>query len=440
MNHIVTLTDIGDGITSGVITAILPKIGDSISEGDTLMELETDKAVIPFPAPTNGTLTKLLVNEGDEVKVGVQLAVIEAAAGSAPAAKQPTEQPSTKTNTAAPIQAPVPPPAAKTSPAPAPAAPTAATNETRDAEPAGFIAASPATRKLARELGVQLSNVRGSGRNARVTMEDLKIHVKSALGSAPSGAGINTMPATAPLPNFSEFGTVEIKPISRLRKTIAANMQTAWSSIPHVHHHSKFELSTISALQKQAHAAFKEKGSTFSVTPVLIKAMAQVLAEFPDFNSSYDAARGQLHVKQYYNIGVAVDTPAGLIVPVIRNVDSLSVFAIGKTLRELAAKTRERKVGLSDLKGACMTLSNLGGIGGEHFTPIINPPEVAILGVARTVEEVRMVNGVPVAVPMLPVTLGYDHRVIDGAVAARFLVRLKQLIEEPAMLLMNVET
>ncbi|BBM89185.1 dihydrolipoyllysine-residue acetyltransferase component of pyruvate dehydrogenase complex [Spirochaetota bacterium] len=465
MDFTVELTDIGDGISSGLVTAILPKTGDSVSEGDTLIEIETDKAVIPFPSPKEGTLGQVFIKEGTEIKVGDKIATLKTQATATPSA---TEPPSVTTKEHK-LEPPPSPPPAQEPPTTLAEPPTAIhSKSTPDQQPVvnnavakhnqenlvntehateqAIIAASPGTRKLARELDITLSVVGGSGRNGRITMDDLKSYVKQSLHSQSTTALLPTgttspMQAAAPLPDFSEFGAVEIKPVSSLRQTIARNMQTSWSTIPHVHHNSKFDISVITAWQKSYHEDFKALGSTLSVTPILIKALAHILKEFPEFNASFDTIKNEIHYKKYYHIGVAVDTPSGLIVPVIKDVDTLSVFAIGKTLRDIAKKTRDRKIGLADLKGACLTLSNLGGIGGEHFTPIINPPEVAIVGVARTINEVVLspTTKQPLTIPMLPVTLGYDHRVIDGAVAARFLVRLKSLIEAPQTLLMGLE-
>ncbi len=445
----IVLPEIGDDIKSGVVIAIQKNVGDSVSEGDILIEVETDKAAFPVNSPFSGEIKNLLIKEGDELEVGGVIAELEVEGGSSPAVQEAATQEENKDEveqqkesvTEAAKEAVEEIKEDETKAAPVPDSPSPATQE---APPSNLnVHASPATRKLARELGVDLNLVEGTERGGRISIDNLKSYVKS-MASNPGGGASNLASGSAsgfaprPLPDFSIFGEVEEKPASNLRKTIAQHISYSYSTIPHVHQSAEVDLSRIELFQKEYKNEFKEKGSSLSVTVFIIKALALALKKFPDFNSSYDAAKNVVHYKKYFNIGVAVDTPSGLIVPVIKNVDRLDLFDIGKQLVEIAKATRERTVDLADLKGACTTVSNLGGIGGSYFNPIINSPEVSILGVARTKVEPRYEDEEWVPKNILPMVLGYDHRVIDGADGARFVTYLKSILEKPEKILMGV--
>ena len=412
----VHLPELGEGVESGIIAGILVSEGDQVEEGNALIELETDKAVLPVPSPIPGKINKLHVKAGDTLAVGDIIANIEAVAvaevsKTKPAAKKATEP---KKTTSAPVKKDV----------------AVITNSSTHLSHKGkVVSAGPATRKFARELGVDLSLVAGSKRGGRIDVEDVKKFVKQQNSSPARSSGQGTGFAPIELPDFSKYGEIKVEPATNLRKIISERMSRNWATIPHVNQFQDIDITSISEVAKMHGAEFKEKGSSASPTNFFIKAMALCLKEFPIFNSSFDVEKGEIIMKSYYNIGVAVDTPSGLIVPVLKGVDTMSIFDIGKNLKELAQNTRERKVVPDDLAGGCMTLTNLGGIGGTHFTPIINAPEVAILGLGRAQVKPIFVDGEFVPRTIAQVTLAYDHRVIDGADGARFVHRLKDIME-----------
>ncbi len=410
----VFLPALGEGVDSGLVAAVLVEIGDELGEGNALIELETDKAVLPVPTPIPGKVSKLNVKVGDTLKVGDLIVNIEAVAVQEVKAEI-TEKVSVPNS--APIvkkQEVV----AKIQKAPA-----------ANSGNGKIVSAGPATRKFARELGVDLTQVTGTKRGGRIDIEDVKKFVKEqnsvSTGSASRGVGF----APVKLPDFSKFGEIKVEAATNLRKIISERMSRNWATIPHVNQFQDIDISEISNVAKSHGAEFKEKGSSASPTNFFIKAMAMCLKEFPIFNSSFDEEGGDIIMKNYFNVGVAVDTPSGLIVPVLKGVDQMSIFDIGKNLKELAQKTRERKIVPDDLAGGCMTLTNLGGIGGTHFTPIINAPEVAILGLGRAQVKPVYIDGELQPRTIAQVTLAYDHRVIDGADGARFVHRLKDIME-----------
>ncbi len=460
----ITLPEIGDGISSGVVISVQKEANELIKEGDILAEIETDKAAFPVNSPLSGVVKKILIKEGQEVGVGEILAEVEV--GSAPEGESeapPVEEASKEVLQEASQEASqgeVERVAVKKDEdladdkrvvslepvvegkSPSPSVESSVEKVAADNKGGSKIHAGPATRKLARELGVDLSFVSGTARGSRISIDDLKKFVKEQMGNEKRGEGVQVISgqaASKELPDFSVFGETEIKPASHLRGTIAAHIRHSYFSIPHVHQFSEVDLTSINRYQKEFKSDFKSKGSTFSVTVFIIKALAVALNKFPLFNSSYDDRRNAIHYKKYFNIGVAVDTPSGLIVPVIKNVDELSLFGIGKRLVKLAEETRERKVKLEDLRGASMTLSNLGGIGGTYFNPIINWPEVAILGVGRNFVKPVHEEGQWIPRQVLPIVLAYDHRVIDGADGARFVSYLKSILEKPEKFLIGLE-
>lgn len=440
----IKLPELGEGISSGIVASISVEEGAAISANDPIIEIETDKAVLPVPCPHDGICKKILVAVGDEIQVGHKIAEIEDS-GAAPAeenekAEEKAEKEET-TETPQLEEKPMPAPAQSEAPSqPAPSAEKksdAAMVVTENKNNGNtIVAAGPATRKYARELGIDLTQVKGSRRGGRIDISDIKSYVKSLnlkdLGSGftpmPSAGGAGLM-AAAPLPDFSKYGSIRQEPLSRLRKIISERMARNWATIPHVFQYQDIDVTSLGEYQSKYASEFKEKGSSVSPTNFFIKALSICLKEFPAFNSSLDVAAQELIYKNYFHIGVAVDTPSGLIVPVLRDVDQKSIFDIGYELKELAQKTRDRKVLPEELQGACITLSNLGGMGGTHFTPIINAPEVAILGVGRAAVEPQYIDGELCPRKIAKVTLSYDHRVIDGADAARFVARLKDIVE-----------
>lgn len=409
------LPDLGEGIEGGTVIGIILKTGDSVKKDDPVLELETDKAVIPVPSPCDGTIKEIKVKDGQNVKVGEHLFSVDALTTEYSSPSQEFGKPATeeKKSVATPVS--IPTMSSETAPA-------------MTASPSKDFAAGPATRKLARELGVDLSFVGGSAKGGRISIDDLKAYVKSSLQSGGHGR-LSASSANLPsLPNFANFGPIRKEKISKLRKTVSERMTSYWT-IPHVHQFNEIDVTGIIDLQSKYAKEFKELGSSLSLTQFVIKAMVETIKLFPAFNASFDHTTDELILKDYYNIGVAVDTPSGLIVPVLKGVDKMSVFDIGKNLKDLAAKTRDRRVSVEDLQGAGITLSNLGGIGGTMFTPIINYPETAIIGASKSVIKPVFTDGEFKPRHVMTLCVAYDHRVIDGADGARFIKSLSDYLE-----------
>lgn len=409
------LPDLGEGVESGTVVRVLVAEGDTIRAEQGVVEVELDKATVEVPCPFAGRVAAVRVKAGDSVRPGdAILSVAAADGGTAPSAPA-------KAAPAAPAKAPAAAAPAKAAPAApvktTPAAPSAA---------AGTIPAGPAVRKLARHLGVDLTQVTGTGERGRITLED--VAARLAAGGGAGGPG----PAPA-LPDFAQWGPVEREPLSAIRKRTAEAMARAWSLIPHVTHHDLADVTELEAGRK----AFRQERPDvkLTMTAILLKASVVALKQFPDLNASLDLARGELVRKQHWHLGVAVDTEHGLLVPVVRDCDRKSVVELSGELDALAAKARARKLERDDMRGGTFTISNLGGIGGTGFTPIVNWPEVAILGVSRAREEYRPGPAGPVPRLLMPLSLSYDHRLIDGAMAARFVRFLADLLERPTSLL-----
>jgi pyruvate dehydrogenase E2 component (dihydrolipoamide acetyltransferase) len=405
-----------EGVDAVEVNAIKVAVGDEVAADQPVLEVQADKAALEVTAPMAGRVVEIRVKEGQEVKVGQVYLVLDGANGAAA---------SKKTEPAAP-KAEKPKDTVKSEPTPVTEQPlqkeTPAPSLPTDVR---VIAAGPATRHLARELGVALAQVHGTGRGGRVTEEDVKNHVRRlATGDAiavtrPSGV---TVPA---LPNFEDFGAVERQPLTGLRKVIARNLSLAWNLIPHVTQHDAADVTDLESFRKEQLA----KGPKLTVTAFALKAAAIALGKFPTFNSSLDTASNQLVLKRYYHLGVAVDTPFGLVVPVLRDVDKKGVLQLAEELTAVAERARDGKLGPDDMKGGTFTITNLGGIGGTAFTPIVNWPEVAILGLSRGRLEPTVREGQVVPRLLLPLSLSYDHRVIDGAAAARFARFVAELLE-----------
>jgi pyruvate dehydrogenase E2 component (dihydrolipoamide acetyltransferase) len=422
------LPPLGEGIKGGNVLTVYVKVGATVKEGDPILELETDKAAMSIPAPMSGQIVTLNVKEGKEIKIGELIGTISGVSKapiSAPKAGSDDKKPKTES---------VPAPVVSKD------APIIREFTVPILDPTKkIVRAGPATRKFARELGVDLGLVTGTKREGRIDVNDIKLFVKESFssgGNISSGGSVSKQSLPA-LPDFSKFGSIKREPLSKIRKIISTRMSSNWNTIPHVFQFQDIDITGITEVGKKFSEEFKEKGSTASPTNFFIKAMVNCLQAFPKFNSSLDEASGELIYKEYFNIGVAVDTPAGLIVPVLRNVDKMSIFEIGKNLREIAAKGRDRKITPDEMTGACLTLSNLGGIGGTYFTPIVNWPEVAIIGIAKAQIKPVYINDVFVPRSIVTICLSYDHRVIDGADAARFVVKFKDLIENYEKTLMG---
>ncbi|MBI1312976.1 pyruvate dehydrogenase [bacterium] len=421
--------EIGEGITTVDLAALTVSVGDVIEPGAIVAEVETEKAATDLDCPIGGKIVQIHAKPGDAIDVGSVLLTIEAAVGTpaAPVASAP-EAPAAAQATASAAETPAPTPESAKSSAPATQSaskPAAASNDGREPAPAG-----PATRRLARQLGVDLHLVRGSGSGGRITQEDVKDFVKGILegGAAPVAGGGGGY-APPPLPDFTKWGDVEREPLNKIAKSAAANLSMCWNVIPHVTQHELVDITELEAARKRAAEIAKKTGSPkITMTAIAMKAAAICLKEFPKFNSSLDPQTNELVYRKYFHIGCAVDTPNGLLVPVVRDCDQKSVSEIAAALADVATRARDRKVGLDEMQGACFTITNLGGIGGTAFTPIVNYPEVAILGMSRGRNELQLVNGEITERLLLPLSLSYDHRVVNGADAARFIVRFGELL------------
>ena len=437
----VRVPDIGDFKDIPVIE-VLVHPGDSINPEDPLVTLESDKATMEVPSPAGGTVKELKVKVGDKVSKGTLVLLLEGAAeeksttapASAPAASTPsTEAARAPAPTAsAPTEpAPTEPAVNRSGPAPAVtrsppplAAPAAAVDEVTFAA----AHASPVVRRFARELGVELGKVQGSGPRGRILKEDVQAFVKQELGSprVAAGAGLNLLPW--PQVDFAKFGAIESVALSRIKKLSGANLARNWAMIPHVTQHDEADISALEDFRKAQAKAVEKQGVRLTLLAFLMKACVVALKEFPQFNASLATDGESLILKKYFHIGVAVDTPDGLVVPVIRNVDGKGVLELAKELAEVSANARARKLTPGSMQGGSFSISSLGGIGGTAFTPIINAPEVAILGIAKSVTRPVYVNGELAPRVILPLSLSYDHRVIDGAQGARFTAFLVALL------------
>ncbi|WP_172779238.1 pyruvate dehydrogenase complex dihydrolipoyllysine-residue acetyltransferase [Vibrio cholerae] len=412
----------GDEVT---VTEIMVNVGDSISEEQSLITVEGDKASMEVPAPFAGTLKEIKVAAGDKVKTGSLIMVFEVA-GAAPVA--------------APVQAAAPAPAAAPAQAATPAA-TAPATSGEFQENHEYSHASPVVRRLAREFGVNLAKVKGSGRKNRILKEDVQSYVKEALKRLESGAqatasgkGDGAALGLLPWPkvDFSKFGETEVQPLSRIKKISGANLHRNWVMIPHVTQWDNADITELEKFRQEQNAMEAKRDTGMKITPLvfIMKAAAKALEAFPAFNSSLSDDGESLILKKYVNIGIAVDTPNGLVVPVFKDVNKKGIYELSKELAEVSKKARGGKLTAADMQGGCFTISSLGGIGGTAFTPIVNAPEVAILGVSKS--EMKPVwNGKEFAPRLqLPLSLSYDHRVIDGAEGARFITYLNECLSD----------
>lgn len=429
----IKLQALKENVDTVEVNAVKVSAGEVVAKDQPLLEVQADKAALEVPSPLAGRIAKVLVKPGDQIAIGQVYCVIDSGNGEAAEEAPPVGQAlqtdhSQERQAGKPDQRPTRPPVAvpplhkpqqpiidRPSPAPPPSQEK-------------IVPAGPATRRLARELGVDLHQVRGSGRYGRVVEEDIKEYVRQlASGAAlPGGTGVSPVHAP-PLPNFEEWGLVEAAPLGAVRKATARQMSLAWSLIPHVTQHDLADITDLEAFRKQQSEG---KGPKLTVTAFVLRACAVALSEFPNFNASLDLAGGKLVLKRYYHLGVAVDTEGGLLVPVLRDVDKKHVRELAEELNAIAQRARERKLDAAELKGGTFTVTNLGGIGGTAFTPIINWPEVAILGLSRSRLEPVVRGGQIVPRLMLPLSLSYDHRVIDGAKAARFTRYLADLLTD----------
>jgi pyruvate dehydrogenase E2 component (dihydrolipoamide acetyltransferase) len=426
------LPELGENIESGDVLKVLVSVGDIITPNQSVLELETEKATIEVPCPFGGTVTSVHVKDGEKLKVGGLILTVEES-GEAPAVEKEEAKagPPPKVEEKPPEVWPEPARAAQPAAAVAvsPPAPAAA-----EAQVAREVApAPPSVRRLARELGVDINEVTGSGPGGRITAEDVKAHVRATL-MTPAALPAGVAAQIAPLPDFSRWGEIERKPMRAVRRKTAEHLSYAWSTIPHVTHSDKADITELEQLRKRYESKAEAGGAKLTVTAIAVKVIASALKTFPQFAASVDMAREELIYKKYCHIGVAVDTDRGLLVPVIRDVDKKNILQLSAELAQLAEKARNRRITPEDMEGGVFTITNLGGIGGTHFSPIVNSPEVAILGIARARMEPVFLHGMFQPRLMLPISLSYDHRVIDGADAARFLRWVAEALEQPSLL------
>jgi len=437
----ITVPDIGDFDAVDVIE-VLVSVGDAVEAEDSLITLESDKATMEVPAPFAGTITEVLIKPGDKVSEGTTVAKAEVADGGAAeaeteAAAPAAEPPADDTAPAEPAPAAAPAPADPPTAAPAsePAAP-AATAQPISAETQRLAHAGPSVRRFARELGVPLDQVTGHGHKGRITQEDVQTFVKSVMEDGAAAAPAASAPAGGsgipPIPevDFSRFGEIEEVELPRIKRLSGPHLHRSWLNIPHVTQFDEADITELEAFRKAEKDAAEKAGVKLTPLAFLVKASARALTEFPDFNSSLRGDGAALIRKHYINIGVAVDTPQGLVVPVIKDADQKGVHAIAADLGDLSVKARDGKLGPGDMQGGTFSVSSLGGIGGTAFTPIVNAPEVAILGVSKSAMKPVWNGSEFVPRLMLPLSLSYDHRVIDGASAARFTAYLAGVLSD----------
>jgi pyruvate dehydrogenase E2 component (dihydrolipoamide acetyltransferase) len=420
----IKIPDIGDFKEVEVIE-LLVKPGDTVKAEQSLITVESDKASMEIPSSASGVVKELKVKIGDKVAEGSLILLLEAADG-AVAASAPVSAPAPVAAAPAPVAAPAAPSPAVSAPAPAAASATAANGKPH---------ASPSVRKFARELGVDLTRVTGSGPKGRILIEDVQGFVKGVMAGGPGasaaaggGAALGLLPW--PSLDFTKFGETSLEPLSRIKKISGPNLHRNWVMIPHVTQYDNADITELEEFRKSANDSLAKSGVKLTMLAFVIKASVSALKKFPAFNSSLDANGENLILKHYYNIGFAADTPNGLVVPVLKNADQKGLAQIAKEMGELSAQAREGKLKPADMQGATFTISSLGGIGGTAFTPIVNAPEVAILGLSKS--EIKPVWDGKAFVPrlMLPMSLSYDHRVVDGALGARFIVYLGEVLAD----------
>jgi pyruvate dehydrogenase E2 component (dihydrolipoamide acetyltransferase) len=418
------LPHLGEGADSGTVVNLFVKEGDAVTKDQPILELENEKAVATIPSIAAGTITQIFVKPGDKIRVGQRILSLGESAAAPPAAKVEAAPVRSRERL---IQTP--------SPQQLPGAPEEEVLEPgTESKPGAVPAAAPSIRKVARELGIDLARVRGSARGGRIVLEDVRAYIQKLqrLAAAPRvaapGGALPPRPAPEQI-DFSKWGPISKAPLSPLREVIARRMAESWTTTPRVTQFDEADITALMALRKKYAAAYEQQGARLTLTSFALKVVVATLQKHPIFNASLDEVAQEIVFKQYYHIGIAVDTEAGLIVPVIRDADKKNVLELSRELEDLAGKARERKVSVEELKGGTFTISNQGGIGGGPFTPIVNKPQVAILGLGRgAMKAVVRDNRIEPRL-MLPIGLSYDHRVIDGAAAARFTVDLVQGFE-----------
>ena len=470
------LPALGENVDAGTVVGILVAVGDKVEENQPVLEIETDKANLEVPSGFSGVVTEILVENGATAEVGAPVLMYDEGAGEGAAASEAEETTAvaevaaseeqeageeqaageaaaaeatestaeapaaddsatdaTESGVSAPSSAGAGPAEQTAAPPPPPPPAVPAMSATSDAP----VPAAPSVRRFAREIGLDIGQVPGTGPDGRISVEDVKSHSRQlSVGRAPSGpaSGGPAPSAPAKLPDFSKWGPVETEPMSNLRRAAAEHLSAAWTNIPHVTYADKADVTDMEALRRQFGPAAEAAGGKLTMTAIALKIVAAALKRFPLFNASVDMAGREIIHKKYYHVGVAVDTDRGLVVPVIRDVDRKNMVELSVELSEVAARARDRKLSPDDMQGSTFTISNLGGFGGTFFAPIINAPDVAILGLARSRMEQVYVDGAFQPRLMLPLMISYDHRLIDGADGARFMQWLVQAFEEPFLL------
>ena len=438
------LPNLGDGVAAGDVLRVLVKPGDVIKEDQSVLELETDKATLEVPSSVAGRVAEVKVKVGDKVKPGQVVLVMDAAAPAAPVADIPTAvtmQGAKALSGPGETDEPTDRPMLMAAPAEAPVErgdkvlTFAASRGSAPTVSSGPLApAAPSVRRMARELGVDLHQITGTGPNGRISQDDVKAFTKSVMASLGGGgqrAVATVSGASVALPDFSKWGAVERKAMSGIRRKTSEHLSHAWNAIPHVTQFDKADITNLDVVRKHYRAEVEKAGGNLTVTSIACKVVASALKVFPQFNASVDAAGEAIVYKKYINVGIAVDTENGLLVPVVRNADQKNLTQISVDIQVLAEKSKGRKLTLDEMSGGSMSISNLGGIGGTAFTPIVNWPEVAILGISRGAMEPKWTGTAFEPRQMLPLSLSYDHRLIDGADAIRFLRWVVDALENP---------
>ncbi|MBI3123015.1 MAG: 2-oxo acid dehydrogenase subunit E2 [Ignavibacteriales bacterium] len=431
-NYNFTIPTLGENITSAQITKVLLKVGDKVEVDQVVLEIETDKATVEVPSEVSGVVKEVNVKDGDKVTIGSVALVIERAIENGklrienekPKIEEKlvvnqspitnNQQPVTKEHTHMPQILTLPRDIVKI-----------------------VVPAAPSVRRFAREIGVEINNVRGSGPSGRISIEDVKAFAKALNQQLQHGGAIGGAVVGIPretLPDFSKWGEIDRQPMSNIRRKTAEHLSYAWATVPHVTQFDKADITELEKIRKQFGKQVEAAGGKLTVTGILLKVIASAMKVYPQFNSSVDMEKNEIIYKKYLNIGVAVDTEKGLLVPVIKDVDKKNITQISVDLAEVSKKARDKKLGLEDIQGGCFTISNLGGIGGTCFTPIVNTPEVAILGVSKSSYEPVYIDGEFKPRLMMPLSLSYDHRIIDGADAIRFLRWIVNALENPFLM------
>ena len=438
----IKIPDLGENISGGRVVSILAAAGTAMEAEQPLLEIETDKAVIEMPCPVSGTILKLMINEGEDVVIGQVICLLEevkegkpdtgetavknrdASIETRPEQPAPIEEAKTESGRSTASAAPETQPVSTKTDAFIPA-------ERTDTQ---MVPAAPSVRRFAREIGINIQTVPGSGPGGRISKEDVKQWSKQLNSRREQGASALNGGYSEVLPDFGKWGETDRQPLSRLREASAKHLSYAWAVIPHVTQFDKADITELEKLRKKYAPQTAAAGGKLTVTVILLKIIQQALKRFPEFNASIDMERNEIIYKKYFNVGVAVDTEYGLLVPVIKNADQKNIIELAAELASLSQKAKDRKLSLDEMQGGNFTISNLGGIGGTGFTPVVNSPEAAILGVSRAEMQPVYQDGAFVPRRIMPLSLSYDHRIIDGAAAARFLRWVCRALEEPFLL------